>query len=97
MIAERTEEIVINGIALEELGKQIKVENNCDEFINIDEDVALSRHFGGSCGQICVFKRGNRKRTRTCKNNSNNFIGHNMCRGLATVCGGRRECKWNSN
>lgn len=41
VIAEGTEETVINGIALEELGEQIKVENNCEEFINIDEDVAI--------------------------------------------------------
>lgn len=67
MIAEGTEKTVINGIALEELVEQIKVENNCEEFINIDEDVAMcDRHFGGSCGQICVFRRGNRNRTRNC-------------------------------
>lgn len=41
VIAEGTEETVINGIALEEIGEQIKVESNCEEFINIDEDVAM--------------------------------------------------------
>lgn len=41
VIAEGNEETIINGIALEELGEQIKVENNCEEFINIDEDVAM--------------------------------------------------------
>lgn len=43
MIAEGTEEIVV-GIALEELGEQIEV-NNFEDFINMNEDVAV-------CGEL---------------------------------------------
>lgn len=84
---------------MEELGEQIKVENNCEEFINIDEDVAIcdTDISAEVVGKYMSSEEEIEKKQEPIKPILTIFSGHNMCRGLATLCGGRREFKWNSN